>query len=122
MPTPRVGWVPVQLDCDLATDSLVYGCPGVAGTVVQVTVGVPVVATTYTGFNVYKNAVTLIAQQLLTTAGGYVGGTAKNVTLVTTPTSLRVAATDILSANWNVNSAGSYVGGGCTVWIEPDVW
>ena len=121
MPTPRVGWVPVQLDCDLATDSLVYGCPGIAGKVVQVTVGVPVVATSC-ALNIYKNAVTLVAAQALTTAGGYVGGTAKNLTLVTTPTSLRVAAADILSANWDVTTAGSYVGGGCTVWIEPDVW
>jgi hypothetical protein len=111
----------VQLGCDLATDTISYGCPGVAGTVVAVVVGVPVVATSCV-LNVYKNDVTLVAQQTLTTAGGYVGGTAQSVTLVTTPTSLRVAATDILSANWDVTTAGSYVGGGCTVWIEPDVW
>lgn len=122
MPTPKAGWIPVQLGCDLATDTTTYACPGVTGTVVQITVGVPAVATSYTSFAVYKNAELLTASKALTTAGGFVAGTAQNLTLVTGEKTLRIAPTDILSALWDVNSAGSYVGGGCTVWIEPDTW
>ena len=119
MPTPKAGWVPVQLNCDLATDTITYGCPGITGTVKQITVAIPTLPTSGV-LDVYKNAEKLCTQINMATT--VVAGVAEDATLVTTVKVLRIAATDVLSANWNVGTAGSYVGGGCTVWIEPDTW
>ena len=121
MPTPFSAWIPVHMSYTGTTTATVYATPGIAGTVKQITVGVPVVMTTGT-IAPFKAGSVALATALSAATDGVAAGVAENMVLATVGQTLKIAATDVLSVTWTVTSAGSFVGGGCTIWIEPNTW
>jgi len=120
MPTPKGNWKPFHLDHVVATTNTVYACPGIAGTIRQVTCMAPVIAATGT-LAVTKNTLNVLAAATVDLNAAAIT-TPANQTLATSEAPLTITATDYLKAVWTISSAGSYAGGACTVWIEPFDW
>jgi len=120
MVSPRAALIPIHLNHELATTTTCYACPGVVGKIKSITVGVPVLPTTVT-LAIYRNAIALAATIAVETA--LVAGVAEEVTITATDVNLNTAVADIFKAVWTVTDAGGvYVGGACTIWIEPSTW
>jgi len=100
MPTPKAGWVPIQLDLVGSSTASIYATPGVDGKVVQITVGEPVAMTTG-NVRVYKNSAVPLCSAVdcrAATTGDLVAGVAENATLTTKDIDLLITATDMLYA------------------------
>lgn len=98
----------------------------VAGTIKSVIVGGIAALTTGGGvLGVYKYVGT-VSTNILSAAtvdlqSGVTAGVAAAQTLTTAPTTLRVAAGNVLEAVWTLTTVGS-TGHSCLVAVEPDYW
>lgn len=124
MPTPRSGWLLLALGLQGASSAVRNAAVPCAGTVKEIWVGAQVLMTTG-NVAVAKGAINLLSAtnvSLAASGGDVSAGVAASQTLATAATTKRVAAGDILVATWTVTTAGSFVGGACSVLIEPDTW
>jgi hypothetical protein len=98
----------------------------VAGTIKSVIVGAMVALTTGGGtLGVYKYVGTVSANILSAATvdlqADITAGVGAARTLTTAPTTLRVAAGDIIAAVWTLTTVGT-TGHACLVAVEPDYW
>ena len=121
MPSLRSSWIPLDLGLQGATTAVKEVAVPVAGVVKEVWVGAQVLATTGT-CAVAKGTINLLTATNVNLASDIAAGVAASQTLATAATTLRVAAGNIIVATWTINTAGSFTGGACLVWIEPDIW
>ena len=112
-------WIPVRLSMSGTATATVEGVCGVAGTVRLVVAGT-VVKPTEGAVAVNKGSTSLLTTDLL--LHSLTNATAAEQTLAAGNKTLEVAATDVLQAVYTITTAGSYVGCGLTVWIEPTEW
>jgi hypothetical protein len=122
MPSPRNTWVPVSLGLQGASTAAREGTAGMSGVIKQITAGTAVLPTagTLALAKVAGSVSTNVLKETNEDLAALTAGVAKNLTLAEANETLRVKATDILKATWTVTTAGSFVGGSCVVWIEPD--
>jgi hypothetical protein len=119
MPSPRNTWIPIDLSMQGASTINMEAAPGVAGVIRQVTAGTNVIPTAGT-LALAKGTVNILKDTNQDLAA-LTAGTAKDLELASAVETLRIKATDVLKAVWTITTAGSYVAGACTIWIEPDL-
>ena len=122
MPSPRNTWVPVVLGLQGASTATREGTAGMSGVIRQITAGAAVLPTagTLALAKISGSASSNVLKETNLDLTTLSAGVAKDLTLAEASETLRVKASDILKATWTVTTAGSFVGGSCVAWIEPD--
>lgn len=122
MPTPRATWIPVDLSMQGTSTINMEAVAGVAGRIMQITAGTAVKPTagTLALSKVRGSVSTNICKDTSLDLATLTNGSAANLVLPDAVEDVRLLATDVLKAVWTITTAGSFVCGGCTVWIEPD--
>jgi len=119
MPGPRTSWLVFDLNLQGATTATVETVIPFAGLIQEVWVGTAVIPTT--GTLAIAKAGTNILSATNVNLAALAAGVGASQTLATANTTKRVAAGNVLKATWTISSAGSFVGGSCHVFIEPDL-
>lgn len=128
MPSLRSAWEPFDLGCRAAAysngDTVKVQVPvPFAGTIKEVWVGALTTVTTGGGIvALAKGSTNILSASNVDLQSGLTAGTAALQTLAANGQTLKVAAGDILSALWTLTTVGSFDGGACRVYIEPDNW
>ena len=130
MPTPQSAWVWVDLSPKIAvanTNELVIKAAPLAGTIQSCLIGINTILTTGGGtVAVAKAGASIISSSTYNLGAAatpdLVAQTIEAATLTTAPTTLKVAANDLLSATWTLTTAAITNAACLLVAIEPDTW
>lgn len=130
MPTPSGAtiWVDLSPTVAVANQSQLIAKPApVAGTIKTVWVGINTILTTGGGILAVAKAGANVLSSASYNLGAaetpdLVAATPEAATLTTAPTTLRVAAGNLLAATWTLTTIAVTNAAMCLVGIEPDRW
>ncbi len=122
MPGLRTSWIALDLGYSGTTTGYREAAVPVNGTIMEAWAGSNVLPTAGT-LAVAKGSTNILAStniNLASSGGNLTAGVASSLALATANSARRVSAGDVLKATWTITTAGSFVGGSCIVFVEPD--